>query len=301
MRRDSRHISVCICTYKRPDLLLRLLSELSKQQAHDFFTYSIVVVDNDNLRSAENVVTEFAAHSSVRVKYLVQPIQGIALTRNRAVENATGDYVAMIDDDEFPVPEWLYQLVTTCEQYNVDGVLGPVRRHFDEKPPNWILKTNLYRRPEYPTGYRLTWRQGRSGNLLAKRELFSLDSPPFNPDFRTGEDQDFLRRMEERGRSFIWCNEAVAYEAVPPIRWNRTFLLKRALLRGAMEPKMATFGVRDVVKSLIAIPIYLVALPFAFLLGQHRFVPLSIRFCDHLGKILALVGIQLVHDEYVTE
>lgn len=299
--KSQTHICVCVCTYKRPDLLTRLLGKLALQRTRDLFTYSVVVVDNDQLRSAESAVTAFSADSSIPIKYCVQPKQSIALARNTAVENAVCDYVVMIDDDEFPVPEWLLQLLTTCQKFNADGVLGPVRRHFDEEPPKWILKTNLYKRPEYPTGYVLSWRQGRSGNLLCKKELFSLDTPPFNPEFRTGEDQDFLRRMTDRGRSFIWCNEAVVYEAVPPIRWNRTFLLKRALLRGAMEPKMATFGIRDVVKSAIAIPLYTVALPFAFILGQHRFVPLSIRLCDHLGKILALMGIHLVHDEYVTE
>ena len=58
---------------------------------------------------------------------------------------------------------------------------------------------------------------------------------PFNPEFRQGEDQDFFRRMIDHGHVFIWCNEAVAYEVVPPIRWKRTFMLKRALLRGASE------------------------------------------------------------------
>jgi len=88
---------------------------------------------------------------------------------------------------------------------------------------------------------------------------------------------------------------------VPPVRWNRKFLLKRALLRGAMEPKMATFGLLDVAKSIIAVPVYLVALPFAFVMGQHRFMSLLVRLFDHLGKLLALVGVHLVKEEYVTE
>jgi cellulose synthase/poly-beta-1,6-N-acetylglucosamine synthase-like glycosyltransferase len=223
------------------------------------------------------------------------------LARNKAVENATGDFVAFIDDDEFPAAEWLLNLFKTCADYNVDGVLGPVKRHFDETPPQWMTKSTFYERPEYETGYVLTWRQGRSGNLLVKRELFTAGSQPFDPQFRTGEDQDFLRRMMDHGRVFVWCNEAVVYEVVPPVRWRRTFLLKRALLRGAMEPKMATFGVRDVMKSVIAVPLYVLGLPFALLLGQHRFMSLFVRLCDHLGKLLALAGIHLVREEYVTD
>lgn len=301
MSRDPKHISVCVCTYKRPHLLQRLMKKLSAQETQGLFTYSIVVADNDQLQSAQSVVSEFAAASSVPIKYCVEPRQSIALARNKAVEKAVGDFVAFIDDDEFPAAEWLLSLFRTCEEYRVDGVLGPVKRHFDEKPPEWMMKSKFYERPEYPTGYVLGWRQGRSGNLLVKREVFSGEALPFDPEFRTGEDQDFLRRMMDKGRVFVWCNEAVVYEVVPPVRWKRSFLLKRALLRGAMEPKVATFGIRDVVRSAVAVPLYALALPFALLLGQHRFMNLLVRLCDHLGKLLALVGVHLVREEYVTD
>ncbi len=294
------HISVCICTYKRPQLLQRLFEELGAQQTNGRFTYSIVVADNDQARSAETVVSEFAASSPVPVRYCVEPQQNIALARNKAVANAEGNYVAFIDDDEFPARNWLLNLFEACGKYNVDGVLGPVKRHFDEQPPMWLVKTKFYERPTYPTGFVLGWREGRSGNILLKREMFA-DAQPFDPQFRTGEDQDFLRRMIDQARVFIWCNEAPVYEVVPPIRWKRSFMLKRALLRGAMEPRLATFGMRDIAKSAIAVPVYTVALPFAFALGQPRFMTLLVKLCDHLGKLLALAGINPVREQYVTD
>ena len=39
-------ISVCICTYKRPQLLREALYGISKQITNDFFTIEIVVVFN---------------------------------------------------------------------------------------------------------------------------------------------------------------------------------------------------------------------------------------------------------------
>src|SRR5216683_5139686 len=137
MTSHANHICVCVCTYKRPQFLDHLLQELGTQKTDGLFTYSIVVVDNDHLRSAEPVVSSFSTASNIPIKYCVEPRQNIALARNKAIENADGDFVAFIDDDEFPTKHWLLTLFKTCNEYDVDGVLGPVKRHFEEEPPRW--------------------------------------------------------------------------------------------------------------------------------------------------------------------
>lgn len=298
---ETKHISVCVCTFKRPHLLKRLLHGLGDQDTEGLFTYSIVVADNDHLETAKAVVSEFAASSAIPVRYCVEPQQNISLVRNLAVENADGDFIAFIDDDEFPTKYWLVTLFKACNEYGVDGVLGPVKRHFDQEPPSWIVKGNFYERRICPTGASLDWRDGRTGNVLLKREIFANEPQPFKVEFRGGEDTDFFRRMIEKGHKFIWSEEAVAYEVVPPVRWKRTFMLRRALLRGAVALSYPTTGVRDILKSIVAVPTYTVALPFALMLGQHRFMDLLVRLCDHLGKLLALVGLDLVRGPYVTE
>ena len=301
MSDETKHISVCVCTYRRPDLLKRSLGELRDQDTAGLFTYSIVVVDNDSLRSAERVVADFVGTSSTPVRYCVEPRQNIALARNRAIENATGDFVAFIDDDEFPAKNWLLNLFKAGHEYGADGVLGPVKRHFDQEPPKWIVKGNFYERPTHPTGFVPSWRGARTGNLLLKRQLFEGGELPFRPEFRAGEDQDFFRRMIEKGRLFIWCNEAVAYEVVPPNRWKRPYMLRKALLRGATAVLHPTFGKREFAKSVIAVPAYAMALPFALLLGQHRFMDLLVRLFDHLGKLLELLGANPVKEPYISD
>lgn len=295
------HVTVCVCTYKRSGLLSRLLDGLSTQETDGLFMFSIVVVDNDQLETSKPVVEEFTATSPVEVAYCVEPRQSIALARNKAIENAKGDFVAFIDDDEFPTDRWLLTLFEVCTQYNVDGVLGPVKPHFDEEPPRWIVKGKFYERETYPTGFVIDWRKGRTGNVILRKRVFAGWAQPFNPEFRTGEDQYFFLDAIEKGYVFIWCNEAVAYEVVPPIRWKRTFMLRRALLRGSMEPKAPTFGFRSIAKSLLAVPLYVLALPFALMAGQDKFMGLLVRLCDHLGKLLAIVGINPIKEQYVTE
>ena len=306
MINEVKHISVCSCTYRRPRFLKRLLETLRDQDTSDqgtdtLFTYSVVVADNDRLQSAKAIVSDFAVLSAVSVKYCVEPQQSIALARNKAVENARGDYIAFIDDDEFPARNWLLILFKTCEEYRVDGVLGPVMRHFDEEPPQWIVKSQFYERRINATGSIVDWCEARTGNVLLKRQILELDLPPFRAEFRAGEDQDFFRRMIEKGYVFIWSDQAVAYEVVSPSRWKRTYMLKKALLRGATARLQPSCGALSIAKSVIAVPVYIAALPLACLFGHSRFMALLVRLFDHLGKILAFAGINPIKEQYVTD
>jgi glycosyltransferase involved in cell wall biosynthesis len=295
------HISVCICTYRRPALLTRLLEKLSCQATDALFTFSATVVDNDSSRSAEGTVREFAAASAMATDYFVEPQQNICAARNCAIANSSGSLIVFIDDDEFPANSWLLELFKASENGGIAGVLGPVVSYFDEKPPAWVPRCGFFDRPRHPSGFRIKWEEGRTGNVLLKRALLPKDELPFNPAFHRGGDTDFFRRMIGQGQVFIWCNEAVVYEVVPPSRWTRSFMLKRALLRGAITLKDPSFGTLSVLKSVLAVAVYALALPFTLLLGQGRFMNLLVRFCDHLGKLLALFGSGLVHDPYATD
>src|SRR5258708_12437811 len=88
MTGKMKHISVCICTYKRPDFLKRLLAELGRQDTGGLFTYSIVVADNDSLESAKAVVADFVAAPTISLAYSLEPRQNIALPRNTTFKNA---------------------------------------------------------------------------------------------------------------------------------------------------------------------------------------------------------------------
>ncbi len=301
MTSEKPHISVCICTYKRPVLLTRLLKEVSLQQTDELFTYSVVVADNDEERSAEAVVAESCSTYELPAKYCWESKRGIANARNRVIENAHGEYLAFIDDDEFPARDWLLTLFNTCNEYKMDGVFGPVKRHFDEVPPAWMVKSRFYDRRVNPTGMRVEWREARTGNVLLKREMVVGDASPFRPEFRVGEDQDFFRRKMEEGRKFIWCAEAEAFEVVPPARWKRVYLMKKGLLRGASAALQPSCGTVSILKSTFVIPLYVIALPFALLLGQHHFMTLLVKICDHGGKLLALVGLHPIKEAYVSD
>lgn len=291
------HITVCICTFRRPALLRRLLRDLRDQQPEGRFTFSVVVCDNDACLSARPVVEEFASRPGCAIVYCAEPRQNIALARNRAVAAASGEFVALIDDDEFPEPDWLRQMLATCERTAAGGVLGPVRPYFDSAPPRWIVNGGFCERPEHPTGTIMHWSKSRTGNVLFRRSLLLGMPDPFRPQFGTGgEDVDFFRRLSQRGALFVWCNEGVAYEFVPLGRLSRSYMLKRALLRGRNNLKLGHARATGLLKSVVAVPAYSLVLPAALFLGQHVFMKYSIKFCDHLGRLLATFGINPVRE-----
>ena len=222
------------------------------------------------------------------------------MTRNKAVEEARGDFIAFIDDDEFPTPQWLLTLLTACNEYGVEGVLGPVMPYFDENTPRWIVKGGFYDRPRHPSGTRLVWDQTRTGNVLMKRRLFA-EGQRFNAEFLAASDQEFFRKAMAKGCVFNWCNEAVVYEVIPPGRCKRSFLVRKALFKGGFSRRIAGSSLIPFVVSFIAVPAYVAALPLALISGQARFMKYASRLCYHVGRLLALFGINLVKTPYVTD
>lgn len=297
MNNVTEHICVCICTYRRAAMLKRLLTAVARQETGGLFTFSIVVVDNDEQQSARAVVAEFTSQFQVEAVYCSESRKNIALARNTVLAHARGDYIAFIDDDEFPVPEWLRMMLKTCEEHQAAGVLGPVRPYFDDPPPQWIIKGGFCERPEHPTGRVMDWEECRTGNVLFQRRI--LDGVPevFNPLFGNGgEDKDFFMRMTRNGRVFRWCNEGIAYESVPPSRWKRSYMLRRALLRGKNILKHPTGRGRMLATSAIAVPLYTIVLLPTLIMGQHCFMKYCIKLCDHLGRLLAFARINPVNE-----
>jgi hypothetical protein len=104
--------------------------------------------------------------------------------------------------------------------------------------------------------------------------------------------------MIERGHAFVWCNDAAVYECVPPERCSRSYLIRRAFQRGQSEKYFADGW--STMKSLVAVPLYALMLPFLLPFGQHHFMRYLIRLCDHAAKLASLAGLKPTGDKYVT-
>jgi len=283
-----------------PSMLNRLLHELQDQKTNGSFSYSIVVVDNDSKMSAKKIVQEFSEKSPLNVLYFLEPEQNIAKARNKALANASGEYVALIDDDELPGSYWLLSLFEACNEHPVDGVLGPVKVHFEEEPERWIVNGKFYERPSHENGHVMHWDETRTGNVLMRIRILGTQKEFFNPQFKyQGEDKDFFRRMIAKGHVFIWNNESAVYETVPKERLSLKYLIKRAFIQGNIsskyynESKIWTKSA-IVLKTVIASLVYSLILPITSLFGKHILVRILIKDIHHISRLLAFSKIYMV-------
>jgi succinoglycan biosynthesis protein ExoM len=295
---ETDEITVCICTYRRPELLERLLTALIAQQTDGLFTFSCVVVDNDASASARAVVERLQPAFPGQIQYALEPARNIALARNRAVSLVTGSFVAFIDDDEIPCEDWLMRLWRAINNFHADAVLGPVKPYFESRLPSWIEQSRICERPSHATGSALHWRQTRTGNALLRAAIVKQDEIQFDPAYASGgEDVDFFRRAALAGKTFVWCDESAVYELVPPSRLTRRYYLKRAFLQGRISWKYAVdrpsfLGtLRVAIKAFAAAATYTVALPVLFLFGDHVGMKYLIKDCHHISRLLTILGI----------
>ena len=282
-------------------MLERLLRKLSLQESGDHFDFSVVVVDNDSTGGAKETVIGLRKELRLEICYSIEPEQIIAAARNRALRLAHGNYIGIIDDDEFPPHNWIMNMYSAISTFEVDGCLGPVFPFFEQTPPAWLLKGGFCERPVYRTGTLLHWRQTRTGNVLIKKEVFDKHRLCFDEKFKTGgSDQDFFRQAMSGGCRFVAVEEAPVYEVVPPMRWARRYYLKRALLNGFNSHKYYFNEIRGItwvtvtLRSMIALMAYSLALPFSACLGSHILMHCLERGCYHLSRLLAILGIELI-------
>ncbi|MDB4872877.1 MAG: glycosyl transferase, partial [Gemmatimonadales bacterium] len=231
---DPRRICVGVPTYRRPEMLAHLLDGISAQTLGSTAHVEIAVFDNDPERSAEAVTRRAEGTLPFPVHYVPVPEPGLSMVRNAALGFALPrfDYLAMIDDDEFPEPQWLDALLRVGAELEADAVIGPVRMILPARAPRWIVQGNFFDLPMQRD--RALLGEGYTGNCLLKLATIAALDLSFDRDCNLagGEDQLFFRQLAARGGRIAFAAAAVASEAVLPERVCVRYLIGRHLRRG---------------------------------------------------------------------
>jgi len=100
-------VSVVISTWNSGNVLDRCLSNLAKQTVKDF---EVIIVDNGSSdNSIENIQERWPA-LDFQIRKLDKNT-GFAAANNLGAQLARGDWLALLNSDAFPEPEWLENLL----------------------------------------------------------------------------------------------------------------------------------------------------------------------------------------------
>jgi len=119
---------VAIPTFRRPRSLARLLEALEKLETEARVT--VVVADNDAVRhEGYDLCLKFRGYRWP-LEAVIAPERGIAQVRNVLVERAlahrNAQFVAMLDDDEWPSTQWLDQFLRVQRETCADALQGSI-------------------------------------------------------------------------------------------------------------------------------------------------------------------------------
>lgn len=225
-------VAIGVLTLKRTESLKQLLPRLLAQldTLPSDIRGEILVIDNDPERSAESTVSGF--HSSIR--YINEPIPGIAAARQRCLEEAVEfDLLQFIDDDEEPIGDWLLTMINTWLTFDRPaGVAGRVIPHYEVPPSEWILAGGFFERRHYPSGTEVG--AASSGNLLLDLHQVRTYGVDFDRSLGLagGEDTLFTSTLVASGGRIVFCDEAGVTDLVPAQRSTRKWVLQRKWFHG---------------------------------------------------------------------
>jgi GT2 family glycosyltransferase len=166
-----------------------------------------ILVDGGSIDGTPEMARQLGFH-----KVIVLPGAAIPVCRNRGLAEACGDWVAFLDGDCEPLPDWLAQAAAFLNTSHPRIIGWPV------EPPgrgtwvqrawhtHWLYKNRavLAGKPVHTEAFRLI----TTRNMLLTRSVLEK-VPAFDEQLVTGEDTDFVFRAHTQGIETI---------AVPALR-----------------------------------------------------------------------------------
>ncbi len=202
---------------------------------------AVVVVDDNADGSARSVVDNSTLDFPLGLHYRRSSSGNIAIARNTGVEAAMelADWVAMVDDDQIVVVEWLTELMRVQAEQDADAVTAPVYARFPEDSPAWLFDqpfSELWGTPEKPDGQQVEDLQ-TANSVISTKFLREHPDVRFSTDLGAsgGEDMVFYRTALSSGLKAHYSHHAVNWELEPPSRATYSYQLRRCLWHGNTE------------------------------------------------------------------
>ncbi len=193
-----------------------------------------MVVDNDADAGSKPVAEALAAEAPFPMRYVCEPIPGVATARNTAVATAAGAMIAFLDDDEEASLGWLAALLQAQAQFRADVVFGRVRGFAPDGVRDHRDYLVRFFSREGPAEAQLLDSHFGCGDSLVVRSSLPPRPEPFSlaQNHIGGEDDMLFEEMRTAGARFAWAPEAWVWEHPDPDRLTLRYALRRAFAYG---------------------------------------------------------------------
>ncbi len=197
-------VSIVIPTFNQVDLLQEALSSVIAQTYED---WEAEIIDNQSNDGTQSMVQSF---NEPRFRYSWIKNNGIiAASRNQAIRNARGEWVAFLDSDDLWMPEKInsslaavepaVDLICHRESTVLNGQILRTSPSYDDKWPtyrNLLFKGNCF---------------SPSAVMVRRRCLIEASGFLELPEFVTCEDYDLWLRLAENGMGVRFISPVLSH------------------------------------------------------------------------------------------
>lgn len=246
-------LSLLIATYNRADRLIETLESVVAQDAPAELWECVVVNNNSTDCTAERFAAFAAAHPQYNLRMVEEHNQGLSYARNRGIRESTGEYMAIIDDDERIVPEFIsayISLFDTVPEAVAGG--GPIVPVYPAGRPAWMscfterpIANTMYlgdRVREFPEGH-----IPGGGNMAIRRSavkrygVFDISLGRVGTSLTGGEESDLFERLRLAEAKYYYTPKAVMYHIIPAEKLSRGYFSRLSYNIGVSQLRRAMF------------------------------------------------------------
>jgi glycosyltransferase involved in cell wall biosynthesis len=204
-------VSIVVPTFARPAQLRRCLDGIARLEASTF-SLEVVVVDDGGPHPLDTLIAPYA--NTLDVRLIRQARAGPAAARNAGVALARGVFLAFIDDDCTPAPDWLSAFVRELERDDRRLLGGRVENALTGNPYSTASEHISQFVYDYSRSGRALEPFFTANNIALAADLFrAVGGFATSIPSATAEDKEFCDRLRAHGFALAHVPSAVVHHA----------------------------------------------------------------------------------------
>ena len=241
--------TLIVCTYMRPNSLLKLLKSVNKQT---LYPNDILIIDGSKNNDTESIINKNSFNNLYYFK-INKSDRGLTKQRNFGIDKVceTSEIVCFLDDDVILEPDYFEQIIKTYTKFPDAIAVGgyitnevswelsdnkskPTKFYFDgwmrDEPSRFKLRKKLGLMPDVSSGWMPSFSHGRSISFLPptekvyeieqlmgcamsnKKQIYeTIRFSTYFEGYGLYEDADFSLRLAKHGKVYVNTNAKLSH------------------------------------------------------------------------------------------